>query len=407
MYYLGTTTGKIYRAGPELARAGEGVVYTVDGDKSILLKILTRPLTPREVQKLHALSALKAKPEHAAIPLEVVIDPSTQTPAGFTQPFFAPTISFSRVLDSHGRSAQKLPDDLAFRVRLCRMLAEAFARVHAVQLVVGDVSDGNFLLGRDWLGRVRVVHVIDCNSFQVTLRTNRGNEFFPSGVATEEYAAPEVQPTDWATSPRTAYSDSFGFAVLAWKVLFGGSHPFAVVTPRSVDVPPIGERIERRLFPFCPGSPLPANWKAPAIRPSLAVLPVEIRELFFRAFSSADPRDRATATEWREVFRAWELALTPSLPFRVLGAWNGSVADRVAEALSTVKPYLGRALGFTALVLLAVLTTRFDPAPAPASNSPPQRLHTDPPRTKPNRPRAVDRELFPEPIWQPPQPEKE
>lgn len=402
MVVIGMSTGKVYGEKALLASAGEGAVYTVDGDNTILLKILTRPLTQRQVEKLKALAAIWPKPEYAAIPIEVVIDPSTGTPVGFVQPYFSRAIPLTRVLDSHGRSAENLPNDLAFRVKLCRLLAEAFARVHAANLVVGDVSDGNFMLGRDWFGRVNVIYTIDCNSFQVTLRTNHGNEFFPSGVATEEYTAPEVQLTDWATSQRTVYSDSFGLAVLAWKILFGGSNPFAVITPRSVDVPPLGERIEKRLFPFCPGTPMPANWKAPAIQPSLAVLPIEVRVLLFRAFSSADPRDRATAMEWCETFRAWELALTPSLPLRLLGAWNGSFSDRLAGTLSAFKPYLGRAGVFATLVLLTIGTTQVDFSFFSTSGTEPyeQRLF-DSRRTKPNRPRTIDAELFPEPIWQP------
>jgi len=410
MDFLGLTLNRIYRRGLLVASAGEGSVYRVEGEKSLLLKVLTRPLTPREVEKLKTLAAFKPKLYHTAIPIEVVIDPATRQPVGFVQPYFAAAVPLTRVLDSHGRTALKLPNDLAFRVKLCRLVAEAFARVHAANLVVGDVSDGNFLVGRNWLGRATVVYVIDCNSFQVTLRTNLGNEFFPSGVATEEYAAPEVQSTDWSTSLRSVYSDSFGFAVLAWKLLFGGSHPFAVVTPRSVDVPPIGERIEKRLFPFCPGSPMPSNWKAPLIQPSLGVLPVEVRELFFRAFSSADPRDRATVEEWCDVFRGWERILTPSLPFRILGAWNGSIADRLARTLSTFKPYLGRAFVFAVLVTFALMTTRFDFSRSTSPGgveSHPARLHSDSPRTKSNRPRRIDRDLFPEPIWNPSPPSKE
>ena len=409
MYYLGATTGTVYQAGALVATAGEGSVYTVVGDASLLLKILNRPMEARSVEKLRTLATLQPKPPHAAIPVEVVIDP-TRTPVGFVQPYFARAVPLTRVLDAHGRAALKLPGDPAFRVKLCRLLGEAFARVHAANLVIGDVSDGNFLLGRDRLGRAHVVYAIDCNSFQVTLRTNRGNECFPSGVATEEYAAPEVQSADWATSPRSVYSDSFGFAVLAWKILFDGSHPFAVVTPRSVDVPPIGERIEKRLFPFCPGSPMPGNWKAPAIRPSLAVLPVEVRELFFRGFSSADPRDRATASEWCRAFRAWELVLTPILPLRLLGVWSTVLADRLAATLSAVKPYLGRASVLAGLVAFAAMTTRFESAPSTAPGETPasdQRPRPDPSRTKSNRPRPVDRELFPEPIWNPSPPPKE
>jgi DNA-binding helix-hairpin-helix protein with protein kinase domain len=403
---LGELSGRTYELDALLFSAGEGSLHSVVGDASVLIKSFRRQLTTRQIDKIHALASLVVKPENAALPLEIVNNLTTQTPVGFVQPYFAGAVPLTRVLDSHGRKDQKFLDDLAFRVRLCRLLADAFTRVHSAQLVVGDVSDGNFLVGRDWLNRVRIIYVIDCNSFQVSRRSNAGNEFFASGVATEEYTAPEVQPTDWATSAQTVYSDSFGFAVLAWKILFGGSHPFAVITPRSVDVPPLGERIEKRLFPFCPGSPLPANWKAPTLQPSLAVLPVELRELFFRAFSSADPRDRATAAEWCELLRSWELVLTPSLPLRVLGAWNGSIADRLPETLSTFKPYLGRAAVFTALTVFAVLTTQFDFKTAPGGQTP-RSLHSDSPRLKSIRPRTVDRDLFPEPIWQPTHPEKE
>jgi DNA-binding helix-hairpin-helix protein with protein kinase domain len=402
MVVIGATSGRGYQAGRLVASAGEGSVYEVEGDKRLLLKVFARPLTPWGVDKLRTLAAVSTKPAHAALPVEVVVDPATGTPVGFVQPYFARAVPLTRILDAHGRTSLGLPDDFAFRVKLCRLLAEAFARVHAADLVVGDVSDGNFLLGRDRLGRAWVVYAIDCNSFQVALRTARGNEFYPSGVATEEYAAPEVQPTDWATSPRSVYSDAFGFSVLAWKILFGGSHPFAVVTPRSVDVPPLGQRIEQRLFPYHPGLPLPTGWAAPDVRPSPAVLPVDVRELFFRSFSAADPRDRGTADEWCRVLRAWEWALTPTLPLRLLGAWNRSVADRLAAALSTCKPYLGRAAVLAALLAMTALTTRPELlSPLPPHERTPSELRpfSGSPPSKPNRPRSVDRDLFPEPLW--------
>ena len=383
------------------------MLFRSEGDGTLLLKVLHRPLSARTVEKLGTLATIRV--EHAAIPVEVVTNPATGTPVGFVQPYFARAVPLTRVLDTHGRAALKLPDDLAFRVKLCRLLAEAFGRVHAAHLVVGDVSDGNFLLGRDRLGRARVVYAIDCNSFQVTVRTARGNECFPSGVATEEYAAPEVQPTDWATSLRSVDSDAFGFAVLAWKLLFNGSHPFAVVTPRSVDVPPLGGRIEKRLFPFCPGSPLPPTWTAPDLRPSLAVLPVGVRELFFRSFAAADPRDRPTVGEWGNAFRSWDWAVTPSLPLRVLGGWNGSAADRLAPALTSGRPYLGRAGVLGALVALTVLTSRSDLPPSATPRGPApsgSRPLTGHPHPKADRPRRVDGELFAEPPWTPAPPPK-
>lgn len=408
MVVFGSRTGKAYQAGQLLSRAGEGATYRIDGHRSLLLKIFDRTLSPKAIEKLSMLSSFKKKPSFTALPLEPVYDPATKTVIGFVQDYFSKTVPLARVLDDAGRSAAGFPNDFTFRVKLCRLLAESFVRLHAANLIVGDVSDGNFLVGQGAFGRATVVYGIDCNSYQFSVRTPVGNEVFLSGVATEECAAPEVQPTDWSTSLRTVFSDSFGFGVLAWKILFGGSHPFAMVTPRNVDVPPLGKRIEARLFPFSPPAPLPAGWKPPPINPSLAVLPADIREMFFRTFSAIDPRDRPESHEWHKAFRSWETAVTPSLPLRVLGTWNGSLADHAAKVLSRIKPWVGRASMFFALVgftlaypYLASLTpAKLTVAPAPlSSDAAPNSwfsLYSDRARKKPARPRMVDAELFPE-----------
>lgn len=400
-------SGRVFAAKALLASAGEGSVYTVHGDESLLLKILTRPLAARQVEKLKALAAFKTKPDHAALPIEVVIDPATQTPVGFVQPFFSRAVPLTRALDSHGRAALKLPDDLEFLVKLCRLLAESFARIHAANLVIGDVSDGNFLIGCDRPGRVDIVYAIDCNSFQITIRSQRGTECFVSGVATEQYAAPEVQSTDWSTSLRSVHSDNFGFAVLAWKLLFGGSHPFAVITPRSVDVPPLGERIEKHLFPFRPGSPMPADWKAPAIQPPLSVLPDDVRELFFATFSSLDPRDRPLIDPWCHALRTWERELKPGILERIVRYWNADLASRVAKVVAAVQCYGLRAGVLLVIVALFALLPKLEfPASDPAPTDPSNRSTllprgTEAPSREAKRTRKVDPELFPKSLWPP------
>ena len=257
MDVIGSLTGRLYHAGPLLARAGEGAVYRVVGDTSILLKVFDVPPSARAIQKLDLLTQYSPRPAHTALPLETVLDVVNRGVVGFVQPFFDRSVSLSQARDTVSRKLHRLPEGIPHQIKLCRLLAEAMDRLHAADLVMGDVSDTNFLLGRNWLGRVWVVYVIDCNSLQLTVRTNRGHECFPSGVATEAFTAPEIQSTDWATSARTIFSDSFGLAVACWLVLFNGSHPFAVASPRNVDVPPLGERIERRVFPYAPATPLP------------------------------------------------------------------------------------------------------------------------------------------------------
>jgi DNA-binding helix-hairpin-helix protein with protein kinase domain len=395
---IGLFTGTAYRTGPLVARAGEGAVYRVTGRAWLLLKIFDRSPTPKQVEKLKHLTGLTRKPDHTALPVELVCDPATGAVVGYLQPYFRAAEPLAVLFDA---PADRLPP-LGSCVRAVRLLGEAFDRIHTANLVVGDVAHGNFLLGRDWLGRPALVYSIDCNSYQLTVRTARGNELFPSGVATESYAAPEVQGTDWSTSLRSVYSDSFGLGVLAWKIIFRGAHPFSVVTPRHVDVPPLGARIEKRLFPWRPGSPLPPDWTQPTLTPPLSVLPSDVRELFFRTFAAADPRDRPTAAAWVQAFRAWESALLPSLPFRVLAAGTGPGLERAAGQLLRVRPYAGRIAVFTGLVALTVLVPRTPaPRPLPSLTSEPVspfRAGTPPPAipAKPSRPRRIDPDLFPD-----------
>ena len=173
MTVIGSVTGRLYRTGALLARAGEGAVYRVSGDASILLKIFDVPPSARAIRKLELLTAYKPKPDFVALPLETVLDVATRAVVGFVQPFFARTVPITRAFDSTTRTLCGLPDRLEHQVKLCRFLAEAVARLHAANLVMGDVSDSNFLINRNWLGRVTAISVIDCNSLQISLRTNR------------------------------------------------------------------------------------------------------------------------------------------------------------------------------------------------------------------------------------------
>jgi DNA-binding helix-hairpin-helix protein with protein kinase domain len=406
MHCTGSTSKKVYQSAGELARAGEGVVYFLKQHPTKLLKIFDQPPLHEAIAKLELLTNWPNRPTTIAFPIETVADVATNQEVGFIQPYFTNASPLTRMLDNASRRSLGLPNDLAYRVKLCRLLAEAFALLHSIHLVMGDVSDSNFLMGRDWLGRVTTAYIIDCNSFQVTVRTNKGNECYLSGVATEEYAAPEVQPTDWSKSLRSIHSDSFGFAVLAWKLLFNGAHPFSVVTQRSIDVPPLGQRIEKRQFPFHPGTPLPAGWTPPPLDPSLAILPSEVRDRFFSAFSKEDPRDRPLLDDWRECLHDWEKALTPSLPVQLLVRLQDKMVPKFQwPSMSWKAPSMSRWIVVAVILVLWFLLTNFFMGSTPTGTVPHQQIkpHRTGTTEKPQRnPSPIDPELFPHFPWNPP-----
>lgn len=405
MAFVGSMSGRLYEPSQLLAQAGEGSVHFVKGNSTKLLKIFDHSPSSEAIAKLELLTSWPNQPATIAFPIETVADLSQQV-VGFIQPYFANATPLTRLMDTASRQSLRLPDDLAYRVRICRLLAEAFSRLHAIHLVMGDVSDSNFLIGRDWLGRLTTAYIIDSNSFHVAVRTNKGNECYPSGVATEEYAAPETQPTDWSTSHRTIYSDSFGLAVLSWKLIFNGAHPFSVVTPRNQDVPPLGQRIEKRQFPIQPGTPLPPGWSPPPLDPSLSVLPAKVRDNFFAAFSKEDPRDRPLVDDWQQCLHDWEQEITPSLPVQVLVRLQAKVLPKLSWGhLSFPRVSRPRLIALAAALVIWLVYTNFFSASSPPTAGSSHQPNYGRPRAadkSDKRATSIDPELFPHFPWDSP-----
>ena len=149
--------------GRELGRGGEGAVYPVVGMPDMVAKIYLEPPAQLKVEKLRSM-ARRASPSLlrvAAWPVDVLGDE-----AGAVRGFIMPKVSARE--DVHELYSPKsrrraFPGvDFRFLVRAATNIARAFAQVHAVGNVIGDVNHGNALVGRDG-----TVVLIDCDSFQI------------------------------------------------------------------------------------------------------------------------------------------------------------------------------------------------------------------------------------------------
>ena len=118
MDVIGSVTGRFYQAGPVLARAGEGAVYRVVGDASILIKIFDAPPSAPSIRKLELLSCWAHKPAFTALPFETVVDLANRTVVGFVQPFYSRTVSVTSLFDAAGRRAARLPTGVPFSVKV-------------------------------------------------------------------------------------------------------------------------------------------------------------------------------------------------------------------------------------------------------------------------------------------------
>ncbi|NLF17450.1 MAG: hypothetical protein GX595_09350 [Lentisphaerae bacterium] len=173
-------------------------------------------------------------------------------------------------------------------VRTALSFVEVLSRLHSRGVVVGDINPRNFLVDADDCS----VRCLDCDSFQVQSR----DEVFPCRVMVPEYQPPEVLNAPAATL-RTVRSDRFAAAVMLFRILMVGQHPYNHAGGED----PASNLLKRRC-PLGPGAPcrLPHGpwetlWKQ---------MPGPVRTLFIQAFREGDLNpDR------RPELKAWRVAL--------------------------------------------------------------------------------------------------
>lgn len=169
-------------------------------------------------------------------------------------------------------------------LRAAGNLAAVVATLHDNAFVVGDMNDENIQVSP-----AAMVTIIDCDSMQVVDR--RTGATYRSSVGVDEYSAREVlAQSDYGNVNRTPATDNFSLAVLIFKLLVNGVHPFA----------------------GGPNSTVAANIRAgasfviedqhaapPTIIPP-AILSNELRGLFVRCFREGHglPPRRPTAAQW-------------------------------------------------------------------------------------------------------------
>jgi len=165
--------------------------------------------------------------------------------------------------------------------------------IHRHGHCVADFSGRNILIAR-----TAAVAVIDCDSFQV--RDATSGRVFPSGDGTGEYLPPELQGLNFSEVRRDRYpGDLFGLAVMIFKLLMGGVHPFQSGGEGVSAFPGIEQKIQNGVFAFdAPDEMI----YPPAFAPDYHIIPPSIRGLFSRCFVAGirEPRLRPSAGEWKE-----------------------------------------------------------------------------------------------------------
>lgn len=290
----------------ELGRGGEGTVYEIQGDASIVAKVLKSP-SPTKISKLKSMPGL-ATPQIlrvSAWPKDLLVDDRGH-PVGFIMPRIGQRRDIHELYSPKSRSQSFVDADFRFLVRAALNIAKAFAVIHSHGHVIGDVNHGNLLAGPD-----ATVVLIDCDSFQI----QAGSDLHLCEVGSPLFTPPELQGLHLNSLRRTANHDLFGLAVLIFHILFMGRHPYIGRYTGQGDMPPEKAITEHR-FAYAPNQ-VQTQMQPPPGTVALDVFGLAIAAHFTIAFTQPGQQARPSALDWIAALETLEksLRVCPAAPW--------------------------------------------------------------------------------------------
>jgi len=281
-----------------LGCGGEGAVFTVPADSSVVAKVYHRPPSAQTAEKLGIMVDI-ANPQLlklAAWPMSLLYQGRTRQLAGFMMPRLSDCQPIQQLYNPVQRLKRFPRAAWDFQVRAAANLAAAFEEVHKAGGLVGDVNQSNVQVSAQAL-----IRLIDCDSFQIKAK----GKSFLCEVGVAHYLAPELQGKSLRGLVRSENHDRFGLAVLIYQLLFVGRHPYAGVYRGQGD--PSFEQLIAE-YRFAQG-PMSHTWgmSPPPYTPTFADIPGDLAQLFRRAFErGSEAGTRPKPADWRMALQRLE-----------------------------------------------------------------------------------------------------
>lgn len=289
---LFTATGAPLQLGRELGRGGEGSVFEVPSLPKQVAKLYHELPDPKKQAKLRFMAATADDKllSYVAWPQATLHLKSGGPVAGFLMPKVTGRDPIHEVYSPAHRRQERPKAAWDFLVYVARNTAAAFEVLHSHGHVLGDVNQGNVMVGND----SRVV-LIDSDSFQV----NAQGSLHLCEVGVAHFTPPELQGLpSFQGFTRTANHDNFGLALLVFHLLLGGRHPYSGVPMRKG----VGDALEADIkgFRYAYAHDNAARGIGPPPRSiSLSMLPTAIEAMFHAAFTELGASgSRPTAAQW-------------------------------------------------------------------------------------------------------------
>ncbi|MGH4012232.1 MAG: hypothetical protein ACRDTH_29405 [Pseudonocardiaceae bacterium] len=282
--------GRPLRLGHKLGEGGEGAVYRLAGHSSQAIKVYASPLTPERAQKIKILAQFSQTDigRFTAWPSGLVLDEKGQA-RGLLLPVVEHGKDIHHLYTPSSRRKHFPAADWRFLVHVSGNVARAFAAVHALGLVIGDVNPGSILVLGD--GTVRL---IDVDSFQVPVP---GGRPLLCTVAVSLFLPPELHQEPLNSVVRTPDHDAFGLAITIFQLLMLGRHPYAGRFLGAGEMP-IERAIAEHRFAFGAHA-ADRQMQRPPNTVGMEIMPSRVAALFESAFAPpAHRRLRPSAGEW-------------------------------------------------------------------------------------------------------------
>ena len=275
------------------AGGGEGRIYALKGDASLVAKIYHAPLrTQARWQKLTAMR--KSPPEAQAAgyytwPKDVLYDKG----GGFCGYVMQRLGNYRRLNEIYAYDQREGKSWMLY-IAIGKNLAAAVDGIHQRGHVCGDLNPNNICVNP----LNGLVTLVDTDSYHI--RDGNTGVIHRCEVAMAEYVPPNLQGVNFKTAPLPTFteeSDRFALAVLLFSLLMNGAHPFACSVAKGVSggaFQPTGN-IAKGIYPFA------GHVKGigiPKYAPDITALPGKLQGMFASAFLAKAGGKRPTASDW-------------------------------------------------------------------------------------------------------------
>lgn len=318
MIYYGRNH-KIYDLGQRLGGGGEGEIYDIVGNPSLVAKIYFNskfnPVpgnsNPRRnlKEKIETMLEQPVQPYvngvlTVAWPQDLLLNQQGQF-VGYVMPRVKSTHHIFAA--SRERERMQLYPHYTWKtsIAIAYNLSLAVKIIHQSNAVVGDMNPNNIMI--DEHGHVTI---IDTDSFNIT--NKKTGKVYKCSVGISEMLAPELQGKNLA-DPGSVFNektDDFSLAIHICTLLMNNCHPFGCtsfnISQSSTSTNPVVYNISKGNCPYVTN----AKGKASDDSPDVKMLPKDIRDLFDRAFNyTSSTSIKPSTISKRPSAREWQNAL--------------------------------------------------------------------------------------------------